>query len=278
MKKLKYIKRIFESNDSVDIISISGDTVELVRPDGKTVKVSFEEDGEWEDFIDPPYVKAVSMSGQDDKYIYSTSGSTVTGEPAELDDDPEIEFELLSEFKEREQRMLDRQAESIKRWKQELKDKKDKEEREIARLGISRAEYEFRKFVKSELDKANRNSVSQKGNIEEYAIVKTRYKDNSYDGYWSNDYFKVSLQGMTIDEFRSTLITFEDLGLFEASDAIIEGIPEGHEVSEIFSSNSDHQFATWDSKSFTIKGEIDYIKRLPFGSSLHKLVLAISSK
>ena len=66
MKTLKYIRRINEAVSEVKIISVSDHTVKLINPNGKEVTIEVEEDGSYEDWVDPPYVKEVSVRGEDD--------------------------------------------------------------------------------------------------------------------------------------------------------------------------------------------------------------------
>lgn len=41
---LKYIKKIYESLNDIKVLSIDGNSITLINPDGKKVTIQFEED------------------------------------------------------------------------------------------------------------------------------------------------------------------------------------------------------------------------------------------
>ena len=255
MQKLKYIKRIFESLDEFKLISSSQLTAKISRPDGKIVTIEFDEDGEFEEEVDPPYVSEVSISGVDDDYRYTTSAYKSVGDDYEIIDDYGVDAEPLSEYQKRVDARKNKTKELMQQLKQKELDKKNK----AIELGISEKDYRFQLHLEQSRDEVKRRGISQDGDLSKYAIAKTRY----YDGeYMNTAYFKINMIGMEFSELESNYYTLVELGL---SDTMLEDIPPGHELSRFIESNSENPIEY----GISPKDAIKYISQLPFGADIY---------
>jgi len=268
---MKYIKKIFEVSNNVKILSIDGSRVQLINPDGKEVTVEFEEDGQWSEWVDPPYVKEVSISGDDGKYQYSMGASTDEhGHHFEINTE-DIEWESLDKIREEQARRAKQAEEAREKRELEAQQKAEQIEREILDRGITRLDYEVEKQIEILNNQADHFNIPQDSNLTSYAIAKTKFWDPSEQMYF-NSYFKIPLSGQSFEEFESTLNMFKDLGMEEAMSGTFAGISKDHEVIRILKKGSDSRIAGFsDSNLFTIKNLEPYLDLAPFGVNLDSL-------
>jgi hypothetical protein len=271
---MKYIE-LFESfNKNIKILSTSDNFAKIINPDGKEVEVEFDEDGQWSEWIDPPYVKEVSIVGDDGKYQYTASAST-DGQNTffEINTDYGLEVELMSEVKAREEkRRLKIEAQRLERERIE-REKEESIAREIKDQGISRIDYEIRKLAKNQLESQKNRGVSQTGDLTDYALVKVRQFDGEY---YTSTYIKVNLSGMSPENLKSNFLAFQDLGMEEVADSIIDGLPQDGEVIDIISKDSDITILYDSLRKYKLKDLKEYLDLMPFGSSVYPVMSIIS--
>ena len=270
--RLKYIKRIYENTSQVRILDIKGDEVTLISPDGVEETVEFEEDGQWEEWIDPPYVKEVSISADGSKYRYYMSASKEEHGDFEIDETMGIEWESLDKIREEEERRAKQAEEAREKRELEAQQKAEQIEREILDRGITRLDYEVEKQIEILNNQADHFNIPQDSNLTSYVIAKTQGWDSG-DQMYFNSYFKIPLGGLSFEEFESTLNMFKDLGMEEAMSGTFAGIPKNHEVVRILKKGSDFRIAGFsDSNLFTLKNLEPYLDLAPFGVNLDSLL------
>lgn len=269
--KLKYIKRIFEKSSQVSIVSAEGNEVTLINPEGDQETVTFKEDGSWEDWIDPPYVKQVSVSADGDKYRYYASASTDGHSYFEIDETDEIEWESLDLLKKKREERIKSEQEERARRENIARLELEREEREIEERGITRFDYELEKEIERMKEVAIYRDIPQDSSLESYAIAKTRSFDQDDKMYFSY-YYKIPLHGMSFEEFESTLDMFKNLGMEDAMAGTFKGIPPHHEVVRIIKKDSD-DLIPGDSNSspISLKQAEAYLNQAPFGVMLYSL-------
>jgi len=252
---MKYIKKIFEVSNNVKILSIDGSRVQLINPDGKEVTVEFEEDGQWSDWVDPPYVKEVSISGDDGKYQYSMGASTDEhGHHFEINTE-DIEWETLADVRAREERMQKRHADHMAKVEKERKEEEARVNKEISDLGITRFEYEVRVLL---------NSYKEPASDSNYVIVETESIDD--EGFSFSHYWKIrDPEG----DLESTFNTFSDLGLEDTLISYFEDIPKRsrNRIVRVVSAESNESIH----KDIKLRDLKKYIDRFPNGVSLDPL-------
>lgn len=271
MTRLKYIKRLYENDSKVEILSIDGQAVTLISPDGIQEVVEFEEDGEWEEWIDPPYVKEVSISGDGQKYRYYMTGTTDGHNSFEIEDSSNIDWEPLDKIKaamaERE-----RKSEESRRLRElAQKEKEDNINREIYDRGITRLQYEVEEQIKSMKNQADFKEIPQDSDLTSYVVAKTRSWDSGERMYF-NSYFKIPLYGQSFEEFESTLNMFKDLGMEEVMSGSFAGIPKDDEVVRLIKKGSDYRIpGYYGENEYTLKNLESYLDMAPFGVRLDPL-------
>jgi hypothetical protein len=197
MKTLKYIRRINEALSEVKIISVSDHTVKLINPNGKEVTIEVEEDGSYEDWVDPPYVKEVSVRGEDDTYQYGMTAQTDEhGSHFEIMTEYDIDVKTLVEVRQEEEARRIKNQE----WKDamNLKAQKDADALniEIESSGLSKEDYIQESALRMMLGSPD-NIRKQEGidPNEDYSIAHVVYYSyDSEDGKVSdadNKYYKV---------------------------------------------------------------------------------------
>jgi len=271
---MKYIE-LFESfNKNIKILSTSDNFAKILNPDGKEVEVEFDEDGQWSEWIDPPYVKEVSIVGDDGKYQYTASASTDDQNTFfEINTDYGLDVEPMSEVKAREEkRRLKIEAQRLERERIE-REKEESIAREIKDQGISRIDYEIRKLAKNQLESQKNRGVSQTGDLTDYALVKVRQFDGEY---YTSTYIKVNLSGMSPENLKSNFLAFQDLGMEEVADSIIDGLPQDGEVLDIISKDSDVTILYDSLRKYKLKDLKEYLDLMPFGSSVYPVMSIIS--
>lgn len=175
MKRLKYIKRIFESVKYIDPIEVGDMSIRLINPDGNEVTVDMEEDGEWEEWVEPPYVKAVSVSGDDGKYLYTTSAIGDPNSGYEIDSNDHIEVELISDVQHQKNIKSNRSLELLKKSKNEQKN------------DLKKSKHTESKLIKEKLLKKQHSSIYlehlQRGlsDHSNYGIVKVLIHEREWD-------------------------------------------------------------------------------------------------
>lgn len=175
---MKYIKsyNIFEDINDSKIINIEGDKVTLINPEGKTVTIEIEEDGEYSEWIDPPYVKEISVSGDDDTYRYSMSAQTDDNNSfLEIDTDT-LEIEKLSDIKDRENKIKAKNEEFRLQQKRLREIEAEQYKKDLEESGLS--EDDFRKEERLK-DLNLRYAELQKG-IEHTGMVLALVEEPSY--------------------------------------------------------------------------------------------------
>jgi hypothetical protein len=275
--KLKYIKRMFEQSGQVSIVSIDKDDVTLISPDGDQETVTFEEDGSWEDWIDPPWVKHVSVSADGDRYRYYAVASTDDiGTYLEIDENSTIEWESLDLIKKKNDERIKSEEEARLRREKEARLELEREEREIAERGITRFDYELEKEIERMKDVANLNNIPQDSRLDDYAFAVASQIDREYD-MWLNYFYKIPLHGMSFEEFESTLNMFKDLGMEEAMAGTFKGIPTHLTVTKIIKKDSDEPLPVYllpsrdNSSPISLKQAEEYLNLAPFGVALNFL-------
>ena len=269
--RLKYIKRIYENTSQVRILDIKGDEVTLISPDGVEETVIFEEDGQWEEWVDPPYVKEVSVSADGSKYRYYMSASKEEHGDFEIDETMGVEWESLDNIREEQARRAKQAEEAREKRELEAQQKAEQIEREILDRGITRLDYEVEKQIEILNAQAVHFNIPQDSNLTSYAIAKTKSWDSSERMYF-NSYFKIPLGGQSFEEFESTLNMFKDLGMEEAMSGTFAGISKDHEVVRILKRGSDSRIAGFSSSDlFTLDYLEPYLDLAPFGVNLDSL-------
>ena len=275
MARLKYIKRLYENDSKVEILSIDGHTVTLISPDGRQEVVEFEEDGEWEEWIDPPYVKEVSISGDGQKYRYYMTGTTDGHNSFEIEDSSNIDWEPLEKIKAAMAERARKSEESRRLRELAQKEKEDHINREISDRGITRLQYEVEEQIKSMKNQVDFREIPQDSDLTNYVVAKTRSWDSGENMYF-NSYFKIPLGGQSFEEFESTLNMFKDLGMEEAMSGSFAGIPKDDEVVRIIKKGSDYKIpGYYGENEYTLKNLESYLDMAPFGVSLDPLFWTI---
>ena len=177
---MKYLRSIFESLNKVEVTGVSGFSVDILNPDGKKVNVKMEVDGEWEDWVDPPYTKAVSISGSDDTYEYymTAYGDENSGyDIEELDIDYKKLSEIENDRKEREAKNKIRMEELDK----EREIEKEKRKNLILKSGLSEIDYSREELLKRQLDSDRLKELIKLVDSTNYVIAKVR-ETEFYEG------------------------------------------------------------------------------------------------
>jgi hypothetical protein len=266
---------MYENTFQVKILNIKGDEVTLISPDGIEETVTFDEDGQWEEWVDPPYVKEVSVSADGSEYRYYMSASKMEHGDLEIDKTSEIEWESLDEIRKEEDRRSKLAIEAKKKRELEETERIKRIEQDIKKIGITRLDYEVKKQIEILNNQANHSNIPQNSNLTDYAIAKTRVWDPSERMYF-NSYFKIPLSGQSFEDFESTLNMFKDLGMEEAMSGTFAGIPSNHEVIQIFKKGSDLKISAYSSSdTFTFQYLKPYIDLAPFGVNLDSLFWTI---
>lgn len=152
MAQLKHIQRLFEHSNDVKILSIDDYKVTFINPDGEQVVVDMYPDGDWEDWIDPPYVKSVSISGDDGKYKYSMSAETdEEGTYLEIDN-YDLNVESLEDIEKRKKQAAIKAE--FRRKQQEEENQKRREQwlKDVEASGLSESDYSKEKRLQELLN------------------------------------------------------------------------------------------------------------------------------
>ena len=177
MKKLKYIKRIFENFNSSKVLSISGMNVTILNPDGKEVSIDMEDDGEYEEIVDYHDVD-ISVSGEDEKYRYSMSASTDRHRNYIEISSTELEVELLSDINAREEKRKVIDAKWSEDNKIKIADEEARIQKEIKDSGLSKADFNLERNFKNE----NKSNSYNQSNIDpESSVILIELEDLIYD-------------------------------------------------------------------------------------------------
>lgn len=266
---------MYENTSKVKILNVKSSDVTLISPDGVEETVTFDEDGQWEEWLDPPYVKEVSVSGDGSKYRYYMSATKEEHGDFEIDETYGIEWESLDKIREEEERRSKQAQDARRKRELDAQQKAEQIEREILDRGITRLDYEVEKQIEILNNQADHSNIPQDSNLKSYAIAKTQGWDSG-DQMYFNSYFKIPLDGLSFEEFESTLNMFKDLGMEEAMSGTFAGIPKNHEVVQILKKGSDSKIAGFsDSNLFTLKNLEPYLDLAPFGVSLDPLFWTI---
>lgn len=220
MAKLKHIKRIYESEGSVEIVSIKDRDVTLINPAGIKVTVHMEPDGEIDEWIERPYTKTVSVSGDDGTYEYYMGALTDEHESYFEIEDDEIDYKTLEQVEKDKIESKRISAEHHKRWKAEVKRKKAIRDAEIKASGLSEEDFLKRERFEEAMQKPSIIEADAKigkdfdRNVDYLFAKLTRRHYDRYDNTveYYDDYIKVphKKSGLDILDDDDSFVTGTD--------------------------------------------------------------------
>lgn len=265
MSHLKYIK-LFESSGNVEVISIDSNKVTLVNPDGKEVTVEFEEDGQWSEWVDPPYVKEVSVSGEDGTYEYYMSAQTDEhGSYFEIDSE-NIDWDSLEDVRSQEEERKKKHTEHMARVERERREEEERINREVEERGITRLDYEIERIVK-EYD-SSKYLPEQPDPNSPYVLVESQSIDE--DGFTLSHFWKILDEN---EDLESTFNTFSELGMEDALLTYFKQIPKRARDRIVRLISPDSNETIFD--GIKLRDVKKYIDRFQYGVSLDRLFLLL---
>lgn len=253
MKHLKYIKRLFESINYIDPINIEGMKITLINPDGRQVTVEMEEDGEWEEWIESPYIKAVSVSGDDGTYVYTTSAIGDDYSGYEIDKSDNIEFESIESIKDRS---------DAKRKERDIILSKSKldYQHDLKKSNLSKSDYDKEEFLKRQLNSDYLDTLQRGIGESDYAIAMVLKKE--YDSETGKlDYSHIRKYKIPIPEY----IDLDSEGYLDAMDLLgIEFNPEDSLKSVGIINKKEKYMGLESPKKYKELDTRNYLDRAPF--------------
>jgi hypothetical protein len=200
----KYIK-LLESNTSPEILGFEKDKVILMNPDGEKVTIDIEVD-DIGDRVDD-YVREVSLSGDDGKYMYYFSGAQ-TDHHSDVDDIELQDWDTIENIKAAERKRQEaakiRQAEIDERHRLH----KAEEEKQRTSANMSNAEWDLKRYFEDSIKGEEGFSTPASEPDAHYVVLKA-LDSNTEEEWISYILFRMS------DEKKQDIKFYSDLGLVD---------------------------------------------------------------